>query len=518
MHHVNLTKSSLEVAKTTLKQNLDLKSGHLTEAMARALGSSSHAALLTDLKTSPFARKYTVSRDLFIQRLEELGSIVDPDHASFALIHAFHPYTAPEAVVHDPKRIRWTINELAAAASSLRRNAPWTLPFIAYGNAPDPTVKTIRIDRDIWRWHPAFLGSLSREEIEFVTMHAGLSRKLGYGARRGNRDQLDWDVSCELVVNDALHELRVGTPLMGINWDGMFGKAMSVEDVYDQIVGKRFRPSSSFRQGSWKSRGEKWPSSPVDICPASRSGFDGTSLFGDFEEPISIEGSQSRHDIPAIVTAAADEIKAAIKACKHLGGPHRGIPSALAPLYATKTAGECVVVPSADIPKLIVRHPWLIKRGIRGATIEETVRQTLLGLVLQEVEKAVNEQIAASWQSSVDVATAAVAEARLWLSSKYPEARRRAQHPFSTEASVLSAKNMFLGALFTHEMIVMASSDEYGSLRSFDSPPRTLKTDAKIHVDRLREIEIGCEAVFKWYEGLERINADGNFVEASFSQ
>lgn len=515
MHHVNLTKSSLEVAKTTLKQNLDLKSGHLTEAMARALGASSHAALLADLKTNPFAKKYTIDSELFIRRLEDLGSLVDPDHASFALIHAFHPYTAPEAVVHDPKRIRWTTDELAAAASSLRRNAPWTLPFMAYGNVPDPTVKTIRIDRDIWRWHPVFLGSLSREEIEFVMMHAGLSRKLGYGARRGNRDQLDWDVSCELVVNDALHELRIGTPLKGINWDGRFGKAMSVEDVYDQIVGKRFRPSSTLRQGSWKSRGEKWPASPADICPASRSGFDGTSLFGDL---VDIEAVQSRRDIPAIVTAAAEEIIAAIKACKHIGGQHRGIPSAMAPLYATKTAGESVVIPSTAVPKLIVRHPWLIKRGIRGATIEETVRQTLLGLVLQEVEEAVNEQIAASWQSSVDVATAAVAEARLWLSSKYPEARNRAQHPFPTEASVLSAKTMFRGALFTHEMIVMASSDDYGSLRSLDSPPRTLKADAKIHVDRLREIELGCEAVFTWYEGLERVNADGNFVEASFFQ
>lgn len=81
MASIPLTESALASLKKSLRTEFnDIKSSHLTEAIASALGRKSHAALLADLSMQQDSTEYALLDDEdFDKRLQEFGYPPDPE-------------------------------------------------------------------------------------------------------------------------------------------------------------------------------------------------------------------------------------------------------------------------------------------------------------------------------------------------------------------------------------------------------------------------------------------------------
>jgi hypothetical protein len=92
MASIPLAESVLASLKKALRTEYpDIKSSHLTEAIAAALGRKSHAAILADLSKQQDSPDYDLLNDEdFDKRLQEFGYPADPEF-SFELLDRFVP-------------------------------------------------------------------------------------------------------------------------------------------------------------------------------------------------------------------------------------------------------------------------------------------------------------------------------------------------------------------------------------------------------------------------------------------
>lgn len=90
---------------------------------------------------------------------------------------------------------------------------------------------------------------LTKEEWKFVLAHEFLHAGLLHHKRCMGRDHYLWNVACDYVINDWLHEMRIGEmPGEGLLYDETL-HGLSAEAVYDHIVRemRKFRKHATFR-------------------------------------------------------------------------------------------------------------------------------------------------------------------------------------------------------------------------------------------------------------------------------
>lgn len=100
--------------------------------------------------------------------------------------------------------------------------------------AADPKwCKTIGTDARAFYYNPAWVDSLSLEQVQFALVHEALHCALSHFARREHRDVQRWDIACDLAINPIL--VREGmTPVPGalynIGYEGMMA-----EEIYPLV-------------------------------------------------------------------------------------------------------------------------------------------------------------------------------------------------------------------------------------------------------------------------------------------
>jgi hypothetical protein len=499
MQHVLLTPERLAVAKGKLKKNLSIKSGHLSEAIARSLGASSHAAILADLRQSICVQKRVLTAADFLSRLVELGYSTNSTHAELALMHALLPYTATDSELDDPHSIEVTANRIDVAKKGLRRAFPWTQDILSYEDAPDPTVKTIRIDRDIWRWNPAFLRSFDHKELDFVIANAAVHRTLGHGARRAHRDAATWDIVCELIVNDALISWKIGEPFTAINWDGRYDRSLSAEEAFGIFADANLASKepgvrhSWFEQGAWPSPRKSWPTRPSDIH--SFMGSRGMWFDGVIK---SLQISSRDQSTPTAVSAIVLEAKTSLRDLMHLSENGGGLPSS-APVTFTKTLIEANVgVAVEDIPALISKHPWLMTMSLRGQSIRESIETALREMAVLKLADAVGDIINEAWSESTSIVNSTVNDALRWLSGTYLDLPKQISGftpPPESQPPEKAAEWLLRRANHAQAMIEMSRRDREPEY----------KKSARFHSAKLLEVRIALEAIQEWYRAIERL-------------
>jgi predicted metal-dependent peptidase len=90
---------------------------------------------------------------------------------------------------------------------------------------------------------------LSEEEWKFVLAHEYLHAGLCHHRRCMGRDRYLWNVACDYVINDWLHEMQIGImPSDGLLYDETL-HGMSAEAIYDLIVKelRKFKKLDTFR-------------------------------------------------------------------------------------------------------------------------------------------------------------------------------------------------------------------------------------------------------------------------------
>lgn len=91
---------------------------------------------------------------------------------------------------------------------------------------------------------------LSEEEWKFVLAHEYLHAGLCHHERCQGRDHYLWNVACDYVINDWLHEMQIGImPDDGLLYDEAL-HGMSAEFIYDMIVRemRKFKKHATFRR------------------------------------------------------------------------------------------------------------------------------------------------------------------------------------------------------------------------------------------------------------------------------
>lgn len=89
----------------------------------------------------------------------------------------------------------------------------------------------------------------SLEEWKFVLAHEYLHAGLMHHERCHGRDHFLWNVACDFVINEWLHELQIGTmPQAGLLYDPAL-KGLSAESIYDTLLSdmKKYAKLNTFR-------------------------------------------------------------------------------------------------------------------------------------------------------------------------------------------------------------------------------------------------------------------------------
>lgn len=97
-----------------------------------------------------------------------------------------------------------------------------------------PTAAT---DGENLYYHSEFVNSLSLDELMFVTGHEILHAALTHVFRRGTRDPINWNIACDVVVNQILINNRVGKMPKGLIYNPILFQECGglVDRVYDKL-------------------------------------------------------------------------------------------------------------------------------------------------------------------------------------------------------------------------------------------------------------------------------------------
>jgi len=76
----------------------------------------------------------------------------------------------------------------------------------------DWTCETIATDGKVLAYNPAFVASLSSDEVVGVLAHEVMHNALAHPCRRGTRDPTRWNIACDLAVNPLLVQVGFVLP------------------------------------------------------------------------------------------------------------------------------------------------------------------------------------------------------------------------------------------------------------------------------------------------------------------
>jgi predicted metal-dependent peptidase len=143
----------------------------------------------------------------------------------------------------------------------------------------DPAEETGCTDGREIRYNPAWINSLSLEQVKGVLAHEVMHCASNHHTRRGTRDPKKWNVAGDYVINSVLEETGFRLPADAL--DGRPYKGMSTDAVYAAIP---------------------------DPAPGGGSGGDGQS--GNDQDPGGCGGVEDAKDDQGNQATAADQTKA----------------------------------------------------------------------------------------------------------------------------------------------------------------------------------------------------------------
>lgn len=111
--------------------------------------------------------------------------------------------------------------------------------------ALDENCKTVTTDGRKIYFNPKFLLDLSNKELDFVMMHQILHVVLRHRARKGDRDEVIYDIACDIVVDSNIYyssgqdEQSITTRQFGTAIhtmpNGDEGYRYTAEDIYEVL-------------------------------------------------------------------------------------------------------------------------------------------------------------------------------------------------------------------------------------------------------------------------------------------
>ncbi len=258
------SRNRLASARREIALNLGLPPGHAGEALARALGFKTQAALLAEAGPLPHGDT-SLSVRAFVDRLGELGHEPDPRHAACALAHA-----ADMDTPDDPEGGR----ALLAGHAYRKRLVDcsftfWLAPMLlACPPMPDPGVRGFRIDRDAVRFNPDRVAAMTKGELDYVVLAVPLHHAAGLPARIGERPRASWERACHAVVDGAIQraferwriELPPGAilaPPGSVPEEYHDGEAMALMEGREVVLS----------YGTWRRAKRTWPSNMAALLP-----------------------------------------------------------------------------------------------------------------------------------------------------------------------------------------------------------------------------------------------------------
>lgn len=143
-----------------------------------------------------------------------------------------HGSTSEHASTPATKAAQWFINHyplLGSLASAFK-----IIEDYRYCNQYDIQIAAIDVTVGEIYVNPA--AGLSESELRFVLAHEYLHAGLQHHERCQGRDHYLWNVACDYVINNWLHDMQIGVmPENGLLYDEKL-KDMSAESIYDRIV------------------------------------------------------------------------------------------------------------------------------------------------------------------------------------------------------------------------------------------------------------------------------------------
>ena len=101
-------------------------------------------------------------------------------------------------------------------------------------------------------YNAEFVEKLSVYELQFLLCHEVLHIVYQHTLRRGERDPRLWNYACDMVINETLVSLNVGTPLDGcLRYHG--AETMTSEQVYERIKDQEEFQSKGSEGNNWGS-------------------------------------------------------------------------------------------------------------------------------------------------------------------------------------------------------------------------------------------------------------------------
>lgn len=126
---------------------------------------------------------------------------------------------------------RAVARKLAAARARLVLERPFLGALVLHlGLVADARMRTVGTDARAVYFNPAFVGSLSFAETQFVLAHEALHCALGHFRRGRHRVRARWDRACDYAVNQLLVDDGLTAP-RGALLDAAF-RGMAAEEIY----------------------------------------------------------------------------------------------------------------------------------------------------------------------------------------------------------------------------------------------------------------------------------------------
>ncbi len=136
---------------------------------------------------------------------------------------------------------------LVARLRLLSNNGFYGMLLMRLGLALDDSLDTAATDGRKIFFSPKFIDEISDSELDFVLMHEVLHVALQHGARQGNRNQLIFNIACDIVVNSnikyscggdesAITIKKYGGAFMHKAPDGKEGYLYTAEQVYKMLL------------------------------------------------------------------------------------------------------------------------------------------------------------------------------------------------------------------------------------------------------------------------------------------
>lgn len=132
----------------------------------------------------------------------------------------------------------------------------------------DPTCETAWTDGQSLGYSPAFVDTLSQDELTAVICHEVMHCACGHPWRRDNRDPEQWNVAADHAINPIIVDAKMKLPGCALLDVAQYG-GRSAEWIYDRLPKPQPKPDQSGKQSNDPSAGQNAPQSGQNGPPSN---------------------------------------------------------------------------------------------------------------------------------------------------------------------------------------------------------------------------------------------------------